>query len=329
MHWTPDEISGISDKSYEQWKDHVLAWLPKKIVDMHVHSPLALYKRPRRTFSEGLIEIYYNYRPSIFPKNIEQVLRGKDVETVRFPPPYEEANPARVNKILVEQRLPCMLLDDDIGSMEPLLADNVKGIKVHHKIMGNGRRFAELVTKEKMEWLERHGLCMLIETPNPIRDADDIVRTASDYNINIILPHLAFNHTGFYMTTKSFVSSFKSHKKQYDALKAFSSQENIYLDIAMKVDFDLMKTAVEILGEDRIMYGSDYPFCFTPKIRDKPMDKASVFGNIIDIVVRGRDSLLYKNLYMLIWVLERVCEATGADKKKIMRTNAETAIMRR
>jgi len=326
MFWTPEKVSNIKEREFPSWSKDVLSQMPERFIDMHVHTLLMLFGKPKRFLVEGLVELFYKYAPKITPGRIGELFPGKDIDIIGLPLPYAEAEPDRTNGMLVDQGISSLLLDDTIKNLKRHLTAIGKGVKMHHKIANTGQGFLQMATQEKMEFLEKNKLCLLIEVSSPIAEMGAIVETANSYDVNIILPHLAFNHTGFHMPRERFVRSFSSHNAEYYALAGLSRAANIYLDVSMKADFDLMKTAMEALGQDRVLYGSDYPYCLTPKFTEERTK--GFFRDIALMVGKGVHDWRYeKNLYLLVWVLEKACEAAGADKERVMRKNAEKAIL--
>ena len=220
----------------------------------------------RRGVSPGLLDLYMKHRPRISPENIELCSR-QEVGIVGFPITYKEAVPEKANREIIKQQIDCLLIDDDTERLEASIGPRVHGVKMHHKIMNQQDGFSQMAAPDKMNFLESNNMCLLIEVPDHVKEIQNIIETAGSYKVNIILPHMAFNHTGFHMERGRFIESFSKYDKSYDVLKKLTESPNIYLDIAMKADFDLIMTGIQAIGEDRIFYGSDYPYCLTRRDR--------------------------------------------------------------
>ena len=317
----------MNQKEYEELRKEIINWLPKKIIDCHVHTPLILYNKPNRPFSKNLLKIYRQDRKIVTKKDFKYLYPKKDFSFFGFPLPYLEAVPEKVNRDILKQDIGVFLLDDELEHLEAAITKKVIGLKAHWKLRNKAATFNDIIDEGKCEFLEKNKLILLIEVSNPPENFDILKNIDKSYNFNIILPHMAFNHKGFTVTKKVFDKAFKNHNKKFNILNKLSDTDHIFLDVAMVVNYDLIKTGIELLGSEKILFGTDFPFALTPKIEEEreDMGKEEFFGcirNILQGKKHNKNWLFYKNIYLLLWLVKKACEKLDIDKELIFHKNA-------
>jgi len=320
-------------EEYERIRKEVIDWLPSKIIDSHVHTPLILNTKPVRVFSRGLYNIYFKDKLKVTSENFQDILPGKDLSIIGIPPPYKESVPKIINAMAVKEPNPTLLINDEIKNLQPILKDNVIGIKSHWKIENKKGNFDNLISEEKLEFLEKNKLCLLIEMSDPPNNFDKLKEVDQRYKVKIILPHIGFSHEPMFIPRKDFEDSFNKHRKDYDVFRKLADTKNIFLDISMKTDYDLMATCLKHMGEDRLLFGTDFPFGLTMKIKEDrvAIGRERMFMQLRDILL-GREFderwRYFYNIYLLVWTLKKVCDRLDTEKEKVMYNNAKK-IMRK
>jgi len=180
---------------------------------------------------------------------------------VVIPPLVDHDNPVGMNRALqkqVEGRkdlffFPWVHVTLDNGSNEPSLLryleeerDAIHGLKFHASISQMGiadkhlRRVLEYADKERLPLLYHCGR-------HPISSAAPIKAIAPTYpNVKFIVAHLGGNAFDIVVDT---MNMFRD-----------SVPENVYLDTSTARHPTLLRRAVNVYGEDRLLFGTDLPF---------------------------------------------------------------------
>lgn len=143
---------------------------------------------------------------------------------------------------------------DDQAMLEEWLAAGLcRGLKPYHLFAGPGDTTQSAVEDYAPEWMwrlcDRHGAVLMLHL---VKDAaslaeanrDDLLRLAARYpGCRAILAHAgrAFNH------------------RTARGLAALAGLPNIYVDTSAITEAEPFKIALDVLGVDRVLFGTDYP----------------------------------------------------------------------
>ena len=290
-------------EDYIKLKKEVLSWLPSRIIDAHVHTATKVQPYNYHLLSKSILNgsivrkglYYHDYiYEHLFPK--------KEVFAVGFPLPLRKIGiqPSYVNHLLISEMkkglVGCMLGSQSMGVLNKAIDDAKR-----HKVKYHGIKFHPWMSdkpKEKisledyfndaiLRFCERNKLSIICELPNGWNEKD--IKTLKgifkNYNLKIIIPHLGFNNRGFILEfaqyIKDLTAPYNSFKKQIRKVKGF---KNLYLDTAMIIDERLIRASFEALGEDRILWGDDYPYSFTQKIREIRRTEPELAKDLFNII---------------------------------------------
>lgn len=236
-------------------------FVPSRVIDIHTHifrdEDFAEESRPQYS-RPGLI---------LGVKDLERGLAawlpGRDVRALVFGIPAKKLNLSAANAWVAGEvaarktwwHLTLARPDESPNAVEARVqAPPCRGIKVYHLFTGREDSFDCLVEDMAPEWmwdiLNRHrGILMLhIVRDRAMDDAANqksIARLCRKYpGVNLILAHVA----------RSF-----SHRHAFGGLPFLRDIDNAWIDTSAVCESQSMALAIEHLGPERILFGSDYP----------------------------------------------------------------------
>ncbi|HAS80441.1 MAG: hypothetical protein UR25_C0005G0061 [Candidatus Nomurabacteria bacterium GW2011_GWE1_32_28] len=230
-------------------------WLPDKIIDCHVHCNLPehvismeekIYKHMGSTFSSFSLE------ESQFLKNI--FFPGKTVRSLRFAQVFRGINHYKANQYLLESskqedRVALFgLPEDEEYTISMLSNPRVSALKMYYSyVEPTATKIYEFFKPKILEEAQTLGIPIILHLPKIITESKgDLKQVLKDFpNLKISIAHLG--------SLKVLIPQLKS------VFKEFTTYENIFLDTALNPSPEIVKLALDIFGEDRIMFGSDEP----------------------------------------------------------------------
>ncbi len=262
-----------------------------KIIDAHchIHSPKWVEKSDKDDF---LIE-EFNVKST--EKEILSNMYEADIDkTVIFPMPSIEVNLEAANlytlyisKLYPDKFIPFTIIDENPEKWFNL---GIKGFKEHtfgQRIQKdkNGHDIFSQKYKKTYQFMEEQKLPLLLHAgANRIkRIKNDILKDAP--KIIIILAHLGADFP------KS--NGHKPVKEQIlMTLKELKDFQNIYWDITTITDNTIIKEAINILGIDKLIFGSDFPYETPSQVLERL--------NKLNLRNENKEKLLYKNIKKII-----------------------------
>ena len=144
------------------------------------------------------------------------------------------------NKAFPERFIPFCRIDD---KLEENLAAGCQGVKIH---MVYEDIDINAVSSE-LRMIEKAGVPLMIHAKfaDKVRQVEDILRTAPE--MKIVLAHMGRGH----IYTEEQVLQNAAGLRQYS---------NIYFETSTSGGIEAVVKVCDILGADRVIYGSDYPF---------------------------------------------------------------------
>jgi predicted TIM-barrel fold metal-dependent hydrolase len=264
-----------------------------KIIDAHchIHKPEWVIRHSENDF---LIE-EFNCISS--EEEILTNMNEADIDkTVIFPLPSIEVNLEAANlytifvsKLYPEKFIPFTIID---GHPEKWSQLGVKGFKEHtfgQRIQKDkyGKDIFSQKYKAAYKFIEQEGLPLLLHTgANRIdRIKNDMLKDTP--NLKIILAHLGadFPKTNGHIPEK---------KQILNTLKELKSYSNIYYDITAIIDFEIIECAIEIVGVDKLIFGSDFPY-------EKPIETLKRI-NESSLTDEQKEKIYYQNILNVIEV---------------------------
>jgi len=257
-----------------------------KIIDAHchIHKPEWVKEHNKDDY---LIE---NYNKIISEEEIVANMNEANIDkTIIFPLPSIEVNLEAANlytifvsKLYPEKFIPFTIIDEQ---PEKWFTFGVKGFKEHtfglriQKDKNRNDIFSKKF-KDTYKFMEHKGIPLLLHAGvNRIERIKDCVLKDTP-NLKIILAHLGADLP-------------KTKKTQIlKTLKELKDYSNIYYDITSIPNLKIIKSAIEIVGIDKLIFGSDFP-C------EKPIQILKLIDELL-LTDDQKSKLFYKNILNVI-----------------------------
>lgn len=340
---------GIKDyfnkENYVKMKKRVLDWLPNKLIDAHVHTATEVRKEKRDLLEKSILNKHL-IKQGIHATNeiFHKLFPKKEIKKIGFPLPLLKAGVEQnyVNELIIEEMkkglIGCMLVSKNLESMEKQIKkakeEGVKfyGLKFHPWIFREIKTpvfLEDYFNDDILSFCEKHKLTLITELPNgwnksSIKVLKNIV---GDYKINIIIPHLGFNNKGFVFKFKDFIKNLNAdYSKFKETFEKIKDINNLFFDTSMVIDTRIIKAAFEVLGENRIIWGDDFPHSFTPKIREMRPSKKQLGKDLNNIVNHNAENVkhpwkYYINFYQQLNIIKNA--VPNINETKLFSKNAQ------
>lgn len=211
-----------------------------KIIDSHVH--LGLQEFSASSKSDIPFDLCNSVEETIFLMDQHQI-----EQAVILPVPHTLFDVKRSNEYIFNaycsyptRFIPFCRIDDEL---EQNLVKGFQGVKLH--LLYEGVELKQL--KKELQIIEDAGVPLILHAlfKNKVEQVRQILKIAP--NMTIILAHMGRGHlyTGEQVVQNAL------------GLKAYP---NVFMDTSTVGDIRSIINVCEILGYDRILYGSDYPF---------------------------------------------------------------------
>jgi predicted TIM-barrel fold metal-dependent hydrolase len=339
----------LDKKEYDRARKNVLEWIPNKIIDSHIHVaskagnvPIEKekpYPISYRLFKNSTLTISMDLFDPIFPNS--------KIELIGFPLPlpFKEINPISWNNTLMIKEMKkgihgAMYGMNNIAelnkAMKTAKKHNLKfhGIKFHPRMNPKKIRsevlIKEILKEKTLEFIEKNDLAIIVELSHGYNEEDVkfIKMIDSNYNIRLVIPHLGFNYRGFTMHFQDYKKSLEGSSELFDnELKKIKECKNVYFDTAMVTDKRAVQATLNLFGETKIMYGTDYPFGFTPKIiENRPTDNDILVRELKAVISKRSKNAWrsYYNIYLQVLAIINAEKSLKLDlREKIMWKNAK------
>ena len=270
--------------------------LPPVILDFHTHiwSSDNWREKPCESGAKGgkYMVVECEYPSGALLRDGRKCFPGRDYEAVIFGYPTPAVDWQKDTRYVAEAAkrpglYPLMLAGRPLGrapaEMEVSLREGrFLGYKVFLNWVGND--YGEITVEDmlgpaEMTLANRLGLVVLLHVPRGGRLADPVVqagveRLAKEYPH----AHIVLAHAGrCYLPTEM--------KKALGVLKDLS---NVYMDTSMVMDPIVLQMAMEGVGSQRLLYGSDFPVAAMKGRRIRIMD------HWVDVVLPGYPESAYR-----------------------------------
>jgi hypothetical protein len=215
-------------------------------------------------------------------------------KTIIFPLPSIEVNLEAANlytifvsKLYPEKFIPFTIIDEQPGKW---FTFGVKGFKEHtfgQRIQKdkNGNDIFSQKFKDTYIFMEQKGIPLLLHAGvNRIERIKDCILKDTP-NLKIILAHLGASFPKTYPHIPEKTQVLKT-------LKELKDYSNIYYDITAIVNLEIIKLAIEIIGIDKLIFGSDFP-C------EKPIETLKRIDELL-LTDDQKSKLFYKNILNVI-----------------------------
>ncbi len=339
----------LGKKEYDRTRKKVLGWIPNKITDSHVHAVAKAGNVPVEKAKPYPISyrLFKNNTLMASPDIFNPVFPDSEIEMVGFPLPlpFKEINPISWNNILMIKEMKkgvhgVMYGLNNIKELNRTLKiakkHNLKfhGIKFHPRMVPEKRRsevlVKEIIQEKTLEFVEKNDLTMIVELSHGYNEEDVkfINMIGENYNVRTVIPHLGFNYRGFTMTMQDYKKSVEGRSEWFERqMKKLKDCKNLYFDTAMVIDKRAVQAVVDRFGDTKVMYGTDYPFGFTPKITENRPTDNNILAKELKAVISKRSKnpwRSYYNIYLQVLAIINAETSLKLDfNEKIMFKNAK------
>lgn len=231
------------------------SWLPAVVIDSHAHANQVEHV-------ESISQKAYEHMMSTFPsftleesQRVHALLHPETaIRSLRFAHVFRGIAHRAVNSYLLENCPDGDLsaiygLPDDIPYTVDMLADpRVAGLKMYYSYLEpSAEHIYEIFKPEILAAAQEQGVPIILHTPKIITESiDDVINMTRDFpNLKVSIAHLGS-------------SKFDLDNLQ-DTFEALAEQTNVVMDTALNPSPVVVKRALQTLGADRILFGSDEP----------------------------------------------------------------------
>ena len=230
-------------------------WLPEQIIDCHAHCNT-------RDHVLGMGGKSYNHMLSTFPfysledsARVHQLLYpGKNVRALRFPKTFNGVEHRVANEYLLSKspatdRVAIFGLPEDIEYTIRMLSNpRCSALKMYYSYVDpNAELIYECFPKPVLEATQDLDIPIVLHLPRMIvRSIRDLLTMLADFpRLRVSIAHLGLS--------KMLVPGLR---EAYEALVPFG---RVSLDTALNTSPDVVHLALELFGDQRVMFGSDEP----------------------------------------------------------------------
>ncbi len=230
-------------------------WLPEKIIDCHAHC-----NRPEHIRS--IDERAYRHMLSTFPSfTLEESKEwhhklhpGKEIRTLRFPMTFRGIDHKAANLYLLEQsptqdRIALYGLPDDVDyTISMLDHPRVSALKMYYSYLEPpATQIYQYFPKVVLEAVQARDMPIVLHPPTKITTClDQVIKLIEDFpRLRFCLAHLSL--------TKYVVPGLE------EAFSSIAQHPLVNFDTALVPSAEVVSMALQIVGPEKVMYGSDEP----------------------------------------------------------------------
>lgn len=258
------------------------------IIDAHVHLGL-------KQFVGKIPEERLNLPAFQFPieNTIESQLELMDetgiAKAVIFPYPYKEIDYGKANSYIIEAAekfpdrfIPFGLLCNNSKVIKSWAKKGMQGFKLHLVYQDKPVTYYNKVYK----LLEEKGLPLIVHASfnNKVNDINEILKVAPC--LKIILAHMGRKWPG-------------RGDGALDVIYGVKEFGNVFFETSTVKDSILLESAIELVGEHRIVFGSDYPFGHRNNLVNVIEDEKSFILHA-NIPTQKKDLIFSRNMIRII-----------------------------
>lgn len=328
-----NQLSSVTDRVYEE---ELSPWLPPKVIDVHVHVGLVEHiaplteerKRSNWAYEAGLLQSWEELRV-----NLRVLFPRQEVEALAFGVPLREVDLERNNDYILAglndpaNRARGLLVTRpgwDPSVIDDAMRSGFIGIKPYPDLAPSGDpepSIYEFLPRPHLEALNRNRAIVTLHLPRKGRLADpdnirELTEISGDYPaVRIIVAHIG---RSFCLPTAQ------------RGLGQLAGLPNVWYDFSAVMSADVLAYAIETVGPERLLYGSDLPITLIRGVREHV---GETYINYTDglfswntdrkppEVEANYTYYLYEELRALIAAIRRLGLA-GETMEKIMHANA-------
>ena len=254
------------ERNLKIWNEELDGFVPERVLDFHVHVFNAETLPVGETFSPGGHEIA-RYSLDDLRVDLAQMYPGRETYAVCFGSPHTEYDRLENNRYVAaecdgKRFFPFRLVDPREQAdavRRDVEANGFLGLKPYLNYVGkedpNEVEIHEMLPDEIMRVADELGLIVMLHIPRKERLADplnrkQILQLCNAWpNARIVLAHIG---RAYYL------------RNVVGNLDALSDLPNLYIDLAMLNNQEVLEHAFGIFDAERILYGTDIPIALAP-----------------------------------------------------------------
>lgn len=236
-------------------------WLPKQVLDIHTHFGLLknVLRIDDKIKDTPMVDfLYCDYQTH---QRFNSLLSGIQIIQAAFAFPFQGIDIISANKYILN----LAQVYDNIIPFLTGLPENKKGIQYTISEIVSGRyyglkcyaqrlekkasKITDFFTENILEAVNFMNLPIVLHIPGELKESlSEILDLADKYaEIKFIIAHMG----RAYMLSKEYPQLLEKIKQTH--------LDNIFFDTSFCMDFRVIKCALEIIGYEKILYGSDQP----------------------------------------------------------------------
>ncbi len=269
-------LDPVSKRVYEE---EINPFLPDEIIDIHIHVGLPEHVspiRPERLAGMWAMEIASSYSWQEMRDSFSLLFPDKKVTALAFGFPYQEVDLAANNAYVLQgikdpinKSYALFLTSPDTSpdTISQALSDGFIGIKPYPDLAPGGYgdvSIYDFLPNEHLKVLDEASAVLVLHLPRKgrVADPDNIRELLEIYekypNVKIIVAHIG---RAFCLPTAQI------------GLPRLAQATGLYYDFAANLNADVLEYAIQTVGVDKILYGSDLPITLMKGIREHVGDK--------------------------------------------------------
>ncbi len=317
------------------WEEHLEGWLPEQIFDFHTHvnEPRFLLEPPteekRRQY--WVSEVSVPIGAADAARCYETVFPGRDFSCLAFGMPsldYDvDASNAALQEACAEQGWYRLVVNKPDWSAEhldeQLNQPNTLGVKPYYALIpgqdpASRDKYLEasifqFLPREHLEVLNHRGSCVILHVPKAARlghpdNIAEIKQIRRDYpHVKLVIAHFGRCYT-------------LPHAEE--ALTQLADDEGLYFDNSAVLNPEVHRLALETLGPERILYGTDNPIFY---MRGRRQWEGTTYRNRTSYPfyfnqdreppeVEAKYTLF---MYEALLAIKQACNQVGLDRSQI------------
>lgn len=270
------EIRDIDKQVYEE---KLAPWLPPRIIDFHIHVSLPQHfgdVQPKRCELIWAMEIAKSFSWEELAESCKLLFPRQAISSLVFGGVYQEVDIPANNAYVLDgickpancaSGLMVTRPEWDASVITDGMSQGFCGIKPYPDLAPQGMDDAgiyDFVPKSHLAALNELGGVMALHLPKKARIADpdnirELLEISRDYpDVKLVVAHIG---RAYCLPTA------------YHNLEHFRRIPNVYFDIAANLNGDVFRYALDVVGPDRLIYGSDLPVMLMRGVREHVDDK--------------------------------------------------------
>jgi len=257
-------------------------WLPSQILDIHTHFGLpehVLFVDEEIENTSAADFLYCDYETHQVFNNL---LKGIRITQVAFSFPFKGINIVEANNYILrlaqchDNIIPFLtgMPENKEGveyTISEILSGKYKGLKCYgQRLKDSPKNIQDFFRLEMLQAVNSMGLPIILHIPGELNNfVQEILELANNYpKTKFILAHMGRQ----YLFQKDYPETLEKLRQ--------SNLNNIFLDTSFCMDSKVIKCGLEIMGYEKILYGSDQPYnMIKGRIYKHPLKGARIMAN--------------------------------------------------